>query len=68
MGGAGAVRHGDATRWTPPAGRHPLAGGPRWQVSVFGTVFGEKDDFKVRFGQKNSFFCQTWGQTGFQKY
>ena len=68
MGGAGAVRHGDATRWSsPPRWRHPLAGGPRWQVSVFGTVFGEKDDFKVRFGQKTSFFLSNMGANRFPK-
>ena len=67
-GGAGAVRHGDATRWSsPPRWRHPLAGGPRWQVSVFGTVFGEKDDFKVRFGQKTSFFLSNMGANRFPK-
>ena len=36
-------------------------------MSVFGTVFGEKDDFKVRFGQKTSFFLSNMGANRFPK-
>ena len=56
---AGAVRHGDATRWrVGPAGR--------W---VFLGPFLEKKMIsRSVLVKKIVFFCQTWGQTGLQKY